>query len=123
MKKIVLASVCLLAVCAQPALAWKNVRFSMGLNYQYQSGNNDFMWGLWHNGQVPPPVLAYPPPVAGFVPPPVFSPVPVVPGSQWAPPLPLPAPAYNGNYGAPIVEPPIAAGNAPLYRHATFVRP
>src|SRR5947209_2130307 len=48
----------LLAVVAalgtsRSADAWTNCKFSIGLNWACQSGNNTFLWGLWHNGQVP----------------------------------------------------------------------
>ncbi len=54
MKKIVAAG--LLAVCAmlanqQEASAWINAKFSIGMNWEYQSGGNSFGWGLWQNGQ------------------------------------------------------------------------
>lgn len=56
MKKIV--AVGLLAACSmlatqQEASAWINAKFSIGLNWELQSGNNCFGWGLWQNGQVP----------------------------------------------------------------------
>jgi hypothetical protein len=56
MKKILTLG--LLAVVAalassQSANAWTNCKFSIGLNWSCQSGNNNFLWGLWHNGQVP----------------------------------------------------------------------
>src|SRR5207249_4449700 len=35
--------------------AWMNAKFSIGLNWQIQSANNNFLWGLWKNGQVPGP--------------------------------------------------------------------
>jgi hypothetical protein len=150
-KKLVLACVgVVMAVSAQPALAWKNTKFSIGMNYQSQSGNNDFLWGLWHNGQVPPPLpppgypppayapVGYPPPVPGYPPPvpgyptvpvyvpppvPMFSPTPIVPTTPWAPPAPGPAPFYEGMNNGSTMEPPVAAANTPLYRHATYARP
>ncbi len=56
MKKILTLG--LLAVVAalgtsRSADAWTNCKFSIGLNWACQSGNNSFLWGLWHNGQVP----------------------------------------------------------------------
>ena len=42
------------ALCtSRPADAWTNCKFSIGLNWSCQSGNNNLFWGLWHNGQVP----------------------------------------------------------------------
>jgi len=56
MKKILtfglLAVVAALA-SSRSADAWTNCKFSIGLNWACQSGNNNFLWGLWHNGQVP----------------------------------------------------------------------
>ena len=41
-----------LATC-RPADAWVNAKFSIGLNWHFQSGNNNFLWGFYRNGQVP----------------------------------------------------------------------
>jgi hypothetical protein len=60
MKKVLVAgmlAVCLVAVSQQQASAWCNHRFSIGFNWERQSGNNDFFWGLFHNGQVPGPEI------------------------------------------------------------------
>ena len=58
MKKIVAAG--LLAICSllstqQQASAWINAKFSIGMNWEYQSGGNSFGWGLYRNGQPPGP--------------------------------------------------------------------
>jgi hypothetical protein len=58
MKKLLsigLLSVCALAFSEHQAQAWVNCKFSVGLNWQLQSGNNNFFWGAWKNGQVPGP--------------------------------------------------------------------
>ena len=58
MKKIVLAgliAVCVIALSQQQASAWINSRFGVGLNWEAQSGGNNFGWGLWRNGQPPGP--------------------------------------------------------------------
>ena len=58
MKKIVslgLLAACALVVSERPAHAWVNSKFSVGLSWHLQSGNNNFLWGLWRNGQVPGP--------------------------------------------------------------------
>jgi hypothetical protein len=58
MKKIALAGLVALSMIAlgqQQASAWVNSKFSIGLNWQRESGNNNFFWGLYHNGQVPGP--------------------------------------------------------------------
>jgi hypothetical protein len=44
-----------LAATERPAQAWVNSRFSVGLNWSFQSGGNSAFWGLWRNGQVPGP--------------------------------------------------------------------
>lgn len=58
MKKILsigLLAVCALAVSERPAHAWVNSKFSIGLNWHLQSGNNNILWGAFRNGQVPGP--------------------------------------------------------------------
>ena len=53
----------LLALAQQPAAAWVNSKFSIGLNASCQSGNNSFFWGLYKNGQLPGPEAYGIPPV------------------------------------------------------------
>jgi hypothetical protein len=58
MKKLLsigLLTVCALALHAHQANAWVNAKFSVGLNWQLQSANNNVLWGAWKNGQVPGP--------------------------------------------------------------------
>ncbi len=58
MKKLLsmgLLTVCALAVAEQQAQAWVNSKFSIGLNWQTQAANNNFLWGVFKNGQVPGP--------------------------------------------------------------------
>jgi hypothetical protein len=50
-----LLTVCALALSERQAQAWVNAKFSIGLNWQIQSANNNFLWGLYKNGQVPGP--------------------------------------------------------------------
>ena len=60
MKKVLVAgmlAVFMIAVSQQQASAWSNNRFSIGFNWERQSGNNDFFWGFFHNGQVPGPEI------------------------------------------------------------------
>jgi hypothetical protein len=33
--------------------AWCNSKFSIGLNWSCQSGNNNLLWGFYRNGQIP----------------------------------------------------------------------
>lgn len=58
MKKLLsmgLLTLCALAVSEREAQAWVNAKFSVGLNWQLQSANNNWLWGFWKNGQVPGP--------------------------------------------------------------------
>jgi hypothetical protein len=58
MKKLLsigLLTVCALALSEHQAHAWVNAKFSIGLNWHVQSANNNVLWGLWKNGQVPGP--------------------------------------------------------------------
>jgi hypothetical protein len=54
MKKFVgIFALALALASQQQASAWVNARFGVGLNIQYQSGNNCWLWGALRNGQVP----------------------------------------------------------------------
>lgn len=56
MKKFVAmgALALILAACSlQEASAWVNSKFSVGLDYSHQSGGNNFLWGVFRNGQPP----------------------------------------------------------------------
>lgn len=58
MKKLLslgLLTVCAVIMSENQAHAWLNSKFSIGLNWHLQSGNNNVLWGLWKNGQVPGP--------------------------------------------------------------------
>ncbi len=58
MKKILaigILAVTAIAFSQQQASAWINTRFGIGLNWEYQSGGNNFGWGLYRNGQPPGP--------------------------------------------------------------------
>ncbi len=39
----------------QEASAWVNFKFGAGINWQWQSGNNNILWGAFRDGQVPGP--------------------------------------------------------------------
>ncbi len=39
----------------QTASAWVNFKFGAGINWNYQSGGNNTLWGLFRNGQPPGP--------------------------------------------------------------------
>jgi len=58
MKKLLLGGIAALAVVVateRPASAWINSKFSVGLNWHWQSGGNNLLWGLFRNGQPPGP--------------------------------------------------------------------
>jgi hypothetical protein len=106
-----------IAVSQQPASAWVNSRFSIGLNYENQSANNSILWGAWRNGQIPapemggghyghPPVAPYAAPRYGQHPAPMAyqnaipSPgIPAAPQAMMYPPQYYPA--YAGYYSTP----------------------
>jgi hypothetical protein len=56
MKKLLslgIAAVLVALGTSRPADAWCNMKFSVGLNWSLQSGNNNLLWGAWRNGQIP----------------------------------------------------------------------
>jgi hypothetical protein len=58
MKKIALAglmAISMIALSQQHASAWVNSRFGIGLNWSWQSGGNNLIWGLARGGQPPGP--------------------------------------------------------------------
>jgi hypothetical protein len=100
MKKIALAgliALSLIALSQQTASAWVNVRFGIGLNWQWQSGGNNFLWGALHNGQVPGPEA-----FGGYYGSGQAAPMPYY---SYSAPMPqfynAPAPAYAGQYQSP----------------------
>ena len=73
------------AVCSAPAPAWLNWRFGIGLNFGWQSGGNNTLWGLFRNGQPPGPDCGFggcgggcPLPGSSLFGPPGFAPPPGV---------------------------------------------
>lgn len=124
MNKIFLAgllAVGTIAVSCQQASAWVNTRFSVGLNWEMQSGGNNLLWGAWRNGQPPGPEAfggggghgygyggGFPAPSYGMPMPQNFGPAPQGP-------MP-PAPTFTG-------EPPIAGTFASPFQFATYPRP
>jgi hypothetical protein len=83
MRKFSIAGLLALSALAgsqQPASAWVNARFGIGLDFSWQSGGNNLLWGLWSNGQVPGPWgnglggLSH----AGYAPPPVMPAYPML---------------------------------------------
>jgi hypothetical protein len=58
MKKIALAgliAISMIAVSQQHASAWVNSRFGVGLNWSWQGGGNNILWGAVKGGQPPGP--------------------------------------------------------------------
>jgi hypothetical protein len=56
MKKLLSAGLLAVLVAlatGRPADAWINARFSVGLNWSWQSGNNCLLWGVFRNGALP----------------------------------------------------------------------
>ena len=62
-----LLAIALIAMSQQQASAWTNSKFGIGLNWERQSGANNFFWGAWKNGQVPGPE-AFGQPGGGYMP-------------------------------------------------------
>jgi len=98
MKKFLTVGALALTVAAffhQNAFAWVNARFGVGLNYSYQSGGNNFLWGVFRNGQPGAPDCGYHYPSAGF---PMMShatagPMAFPPAMNFQAPVPTPASA------------------------------
>ena len=117
MKKIVLAGLCaisLIALSQQTASAWTNHRFSVGLNWQRQSGGNQFLWGAYRNGQPPGPEHFGGGHDHHHGQMPFFGSAPMP--QSYAPPTqqvyypPMPQPSYAGQYASP-------------YQFANYARP
>lgn len=56
MKKLLFLGVTALAlslVVQERASAWINFKFGVGLNCQFQTGNNNWLWGAFKNGPAP----------------------------------------------------------------------
>jgi hypothetical protein len=58
MKKLIILSAlatALLLTSERPASAWCNIKFGAGVNLHWQSGDNNCLWGVYRNGQIPHP--------------------------------------------------------------------
>jgi hypothetical protein len=115
MQKILAIGILAIAAIAcsqQQASAWVNARFGVGLNWGWQSGGNNFLWGAYCNGQPPGPE-AY-----GFSPPPAllyFS----------GPPMHAPS-AYDGmtfEYSSAQPTMPMQQPYGQPFQFATYPRP
>ncbi len=45
----------LVLVSSQQASAWSNIKFGVGMNFHWQTGDNNLLWGVFRNGQIPGP--------------------------------------------------------------------
>jgi hypothetical protein len=125
MKKIVLAgliAVSLVALSQQQASAWVNSRFGIGLNWERQSGGNNFGWGAWKNGQPPGPEAfgqaaqggqGYGAPSPSYYTP--------MPQSHGFAPMQQGYPA-QGSFDASTFEPPVASQYQSPYQFANYPR-
>jgi hypothetical protein len=50
-----LLTLCFAITSQERASAWINSRFGIGLNWSWQSGGNNLLWGLFRDGQPPAP--------------------------------------------------------------------
>jgi hypothetical protein len=142
MKKIVFAgllAVCVMAISHQQASAWVNTRFGVGLNWEMQSGGNQFLWGAWRNGQPPGPEAfggggggggggGYGAPrFSGPIPQQGFAPAPQGYPAQGFAPMPQGFPpqgfAPQSPFDASTSEPPFAGQYASPYQFANYPRP
>jgi hypothetical protein len=115
MKKFLAMSVLALSVAAlsqQSASAWVNTKFGAGINFAYQSGGNNFLWGAFRNGQPPAPECPVGCPSGAFDG--GYAPAPL-------PQAPCP-PAHPGHGGHHHTAPVLPSGAAPAsYRHYNTV--
>lgn len=84
MKKLLTSGVLALTLAAlstQSAMAWVNSKFGVGLNWNYQSGGNSLLFGLFRNGQPPAPDCGIGGP--GYVPGPIPGPAPCPNGGPY----------------------------------------
>ncbi len=114
MKKILAIGILAISAiaCSQhQASAWVNSRFGVGLNWDVQSGGNNFMWGVYRNGQPPGPE-AY-----GFSDAPTFQPygIPQMHGFAYD------APSFQPAYAQPAM--PMQQPYGQPFQFATYPRP
>jgi hypothetical protein len=95
---ISLLTALVLVATERPAHAWINCKWSVGFNWQWQSGGNNLLWGLFRNGQVPGPWGD------GVIPGYCSGPAPA-PAYPYAPPLAGPAPAPVVPHAPPAAHP------------------
>jgi hypothetical protein len=105
-KAILTAGLALLisAWFVEPADAWINWKFGVGVNWSHQAGGNNFAWGMFRNGQPPAPT---PPGPHGYHP--GF--MPQGPGYAPSPFAPQHYPAPGFGESAPVQQTPVQTGN------------
>ncbi|MBM4072755.1 MAG: hypothetical protein FJ271_28085 [Planctomycetes bacterium] len=112
-KSILTAGLALLlsAWFCEPAQAWRNAKFGVGLNWSHQAGGNNLLWGFFRNGQPPAPT---PPPHPGFM--------PGGPGYGPYGPAPFPgfAPGFGGGAPVPMIEGTGQAESVPSFHPVSF---
>jgi len=128
MKKIVFAglvAVCVMAISHQQASAWVNTRFGVGLNWELQSGGNNFLWGAWRNGQPPgPEAFGGGGGGGGYGAPRFTGPMPQGYPAQGFNPMPQGFPPQGQSpFDASMAEPPFAGQYASPYQFANYPRP
>ena len=113
MKKILaigILAISAIAFSQQQASAWVNTRFGVGLNWEYQSGGNNFLWGAYRNGQPPGPET-----FSGSQPFPHYGSAP-----QAAPAYAYDAPSFQPAYAQPM---PMQQQYGQPFQFATYPRP
>lgn len=113
----------------QEAKAWVNFKFSAGVNWQWQSGNNCLLWGAARGGQVPGPEAfggyGHPGMAPAF---PYFGAAPSGPvGPDASAPTSAPAPApmqqtlwYGGNPYTTVGYNPYSYETTPTYYYPSY---
>jgi len=111
MKKMLTAGLMALGLVLasqQTAPAWVNFKVGVGFNWQFQSGGNSLLWGLWEDGQVPSPHFHGPAPVHN-----VYQPVHVDMGHPHG----IVPPHYNHSAPPPNWTPPAPHSVDPAAGH------
>jgi hypothetical protein len=118
MKKILAAgllAIALIAASQQQASAWINARIGVGVNLGWQSGDNCFCWGAWHNGPYPGGSDYHHGHHHGVMEPPVYVPFIWVGHGQGHGHAPVPPPVAFDTFSMAPMQYPYAAPPAPTY--------
>lgn len=111
-------AICCIALSHQQASAWTNQKFSFGMEWQRQSGGNNFC-RIWQNGQPPGPETF------GFAPS-YYHSTPAAPTAPAAPKTTSSASFDAFDFGAPAYAMPVQPYTPfqfATYPHATFEYP